>query len=74
MIREEPSPSIIIHNGHVLSFNDEKFTALAIENNKILAVGNDKEILYLKNEQSRIIDAKGCTIIPGLIDAHTHFV
>lgn len=48
-----------------------------IENGKIMAVGTDEEIINQyksRMEEAEIIDAKGKTVTPGLIDPHTHLV
>ena len=45
---------------------------MAIKKDKIIAVGSNKEIRKLANKQTKIIDLKGKTVIPGLIDAHAH--
>ena len=46
--------------------------ALAIKDGKILAVGSDAEIRRDANNQTRIIDLAGRTVIPGLMDSHIH--
>lgn len=47
-----------------------KATAIAIRNGRIAAVGND--LKAFENAATRVIDAKGATILPGMIDAHGH--
>ncbi|WP_236636846.1 amidohydrolase [Sinomicrobium soli] len=46
--------------------------AIAIKDGKVLETGANEEILKLKNEGTKIIDAHGKTIIPGLNDSHLH--
>ena len=41
-----------------------------IENGKIAAIGNEKR--KTQNSKSKIIDASGKLVVPGLIDMHTH--
>ncbi len=41
---------------------------LLIEGNRIAAVGHDLPM----PPQTEVIDARGCAVIPGLINAHTH--
>ena len=70
---ENPADMIII-NGKILTV-DEQFTiaeALAIKEDKIIAVGSNHEISKLADSHSTIIDAAGRTVIPGIIDAHLH--
>lgn len=68
------SADLILTNGKIITV-DQKFSikqAVAIENNKIVAVGTDKEIKKLADRKTKIIDLKGKTVIPGLIDSHCH--
>ncbi|MFI3283631.1 MAG: amidohydrolase [Erysipelotrichaceae bacterium] len=68
------TPDIIIYNG-VLHTVDKKNTilqAVAIKGNIIVATGSDEEVLSLKTERTKLIDAKGCTIMPGIVESHIH--
>jgi predicted amidohydrolase YtcJ len=47
-------------------------SALAVSAGRIYAVGSDEEILTLKNSKTRLIDAEGRRLIPGLEDSHMH--
>lgn len=49
-------------------------TAVAIRGGKIVYVGSDKGALALRGRRTRVIDLNGATVIPGLVDSHTHFV
>lgn len=67
---------LILHNGKVVTV-DKAFTirqAVAVQGNTIKAVGTDKEILALKGPKTQVIDLKGRTLLPGLIDAHVHAI
>ena len=48
--------------------------AVAIRGGKIVYVGSDKGALALRGKRTRVIDLNGATVIPGLVDSHTHFV
>lgn len=65
---------IIIRNGSLITFDDDQpaAQALAIEAGRITAVGSDSEISGLAGPDTRIIDAKGGTVLPGFIDSHVH--
>jgi len=41
---------------------------------KITHVGKSTEIEKLCDDQMEIIDARGCMVLPGFVDAHTHLV
>ncbi len=46
--------------------------AIAIQGGAILFVGSSDDALEFKGESSRVIDLAGATVIPGLVDSHTH--
>ncbi|WP_353218413.1 amidohydrolase [Sandarakinorhabdus sp.] len=48
--------------------------AVAIRSGKIVYVGSDKGALALRGKRTRVIDLNGATVIPGLVDSHTHFI
>lgn len=67
-------PDIIIYNGHVhtIDENDTIVEALAIKDNKIIATGNNDEILALASDNTKKIDAEGKSVMPGINDSHVH--
>ena len=65
---------LILINGKIVTV-DKDFSianAVAIEKDKIIAVGSNDEIRKLAGSQTKIIDLKGKTVIPGLTDGHLH--
>ncbi|WP_313670100.1 amidohydrolase [Sandarakinorhabdus sp.] len=48
--------------------------AVAIRGGKIIYVGSDKGALALRGKRTQVIDLNGATVIPGLVDSHTHFI
>lgn len=46
--------------------------AIAIRDGKVLFVGTNDEVEAYRGEATTVLDAQGGTIIPGLVDAHTH--
>ena len=67
-------PDMIIINGKILTV-DEQFTiaeAVAIREDKIIAVGSNQTISRMADRHCKTIDAAGRTVIPGIIDAHLH--
>jgi predicted amidohydrolase YtcJ len=65
---------IIISNAAVLTMDkaNPRAEALAISGNRISAVGSAAEIMAHKGAKTRIIDAKGGTVIPGFVEGHMH--
>jgi predicted amidohydrolase YtcJ len=68
------TPDIIVLNGALMTFDDSQpeAEALAIADGKISAVGASEDIRAMAGPQTRIIDAKGGTVLPGFIDSHVH--
>jgi len=46
--------------------------ALAIRDGEIIAVGASDEIRAMATRETRMLDARGCVVLPGFVDAHTH--
>ncbi|MCP4750368.1 MAG: amidohydrolase [Proteobacteria bacterium] len=72
----EPSPeSRIFTNGRVLTMDsgDSVAEAVAVRKDRIEAVGNNEEIEKFAISGSVVVDLEGRTLIPGFVDAHSHF-
>ena len=61
-------------NGRVLTVNDrnEVVEALAVKGERIVFAGSDMELQKIIDPETRVIDLKGRTLMPGFIDAHFH--
>ena len=73
---QTPPADTILVNGKIVTV-DDRFTiaeALAIRDQRIVAVGSSAEIEKLKGPQTRTIELAGRTVIPGLIDNHSHWI
>lgn len=70
-----PIPAdLIIYNAKVLTVNSN-FTvaqAIAVRGEKIVAIGKDKQMEPFKSLDTRVIDAQGRTVMPGLYDSDVH--
>jgi predicted amidohydrolase YtcJ len=73
----EPKPpaDLVVLNGKVWTVDPAKplAGALAVVGDRIVAVGTNEEIQKWVGPNTRTIDARGNTVLPGLIDAHVHF-
>jgi predicted amidohydrolase YtcJ len=70
----QPPADLIVHHAKVVTV-DAKFTvveAVAVRGGKVVAVGTDADVLKLKGPSTRLIDAGGKTVLPGLYDSHVH--
>nr|WP_321236306.1 amidohydrolase [uncultured Psychroserpens sp.] len=72
---EQQNVDSIVINANVYTVNDDfsKAEAFAVKDGKFVAVGTS-EAIKAKYASENIIDAQGKTIVPGLIDAHCHFL
>src|ERR1700682_2527409 len=66
--------TLILHSGKIITLNprSEIVQAIAIRNERILKVGENSDTLKLKDSSTQVIDLHGRTVIPGLIDSHSH--
>jgi predicted amidohydrolase YtcJ len=48
--------------------------AIAVENGKIVYAGSADGALKLRTENTRMVDLKGRTLLPGFIDTHGHMI
>src|SRR3989475_10226327 len=72
-----PGPAdVLIVNGRVATLNPRQpeATAIAIKGDTIVGVGSEAELNSFRDVKTRVIDAGRRTVIPGLNDAHTHFI
>ncbi len=68
------APTMILHHGKIVTV-DGSFrivSAMAIENERISAVGDDAAILALKGDATQVVDLRGRMVLPGLMDSHAH--
>jgi predicted amidohydrolase YtcJ len=70
---DEPA-DLIIHHARVVTLDaqNRKVEALAIRGGRIVALGSDDSVFRLKGPATRVLDADGKTVLPGLYDSHTH--
>src|ERR1700704_3039892 len=70
----EPPTDLLLLHGKIHT-QDSKRTvvqALAVRGNTIVAAGTDQALNALKGPKTRVVDLAGHTVLPGIIDAHTH--
>lgn len=67
---------LIILNARITTLDDQQIQAeaVAISGSKILSVGSNKAVMATRGKATRIVDAKGNTVIPGLFDSHLHVI
>jgi predicted amidohydrolase YtcJ len=67
---------LIVRNGHIVTMNaaEPSASAMAVRDGKILAIGGEAEIAACASARTSVIDLQGRTVLPGLIDIHTHAI
>jgi len=70
------SPSLIIRNARITTLDpaQPEATALAVRDGVIAAIGDEASVMALRNGATRVLDAGGRRLIPGLNDSHTHLI
>jgi predicted amidohydrolase YtcJ len=48
--------------------------AVLVDGARIAAIGSDRELLGRRRHGTRVVDLRGRTVIPGIIDAHEHLL
>jgi len=68
------APDLIVINGDIYTVDlaNPKIEAFAVDNGLFTAVGSTSEIRALADGDTVVIDAGDQTVIPGLIDGHSH--
>ncbi|MGK0297060.1 MAG: putative amidohydrolase YtcJ [Gammaproteobacteria bacterium] len=73
-----PYADTVIINGDVITADNDDpnqitfAEAIAVQGDKIIAVGSNVEIRALVADWTEVIDAKGNSVTPGYIDTHNH--
>ena len=67
---------IIIENAKIVTLDAKtpRAQAIAIGGDKVIGIGMRRELEPMRGPSTKIIDAGGRTVVPGLNDAHTHFI
>ena len=67
--------TLLIH-GHVYTGDAAApwASAIAVKGERIGAVGSDADILKRRAGRTRIVDLRGQTVIPGIVDSHLHML
>ena len=73
--RQQPADLVVL-GGTIVTMDRFKPTAeaLAARGDLIVAVGSEDEVSSLIGPETRVLDLAGAVAVPGLIDAHGHFL
>jgi predicted amidohydrolase YtcJ len=67
---------LIVTNARIYTVDDGRpmAEAMAVRAGRVQFVGSERGALTLRGPQTRVLDAAGATIIPGIADAHVHLL
>jgi predicted amidohydrolase YtcJ len=67
---------LIVTNARIYTVDDARplAAALAVKDGRVAFVGSQREALALRGPSTRLLDANGDTIVPGIVDAHAHLL
>ncbi len=70
----EPPADLVVLNGKVLTADASFRTAeaVAVRDGVFVRVGANADVRALVGSATRVIDARGKSVVPGLIDSHVH--
>ncbi len=72
--RAESPADLLLVNGRIATQDDRQsfVNALAIKDGRIHATGDTATVMAHRGPATRVIELNGRTVIPGLIDSHSH--
>jgi predicted amidohydrolase YtcJ len=70
--RHEPSAELALVGGRIYTLDDRNrvVSSVLIRNGRFVAVGRDVD----PGRGAKVVDLRGRSVVPGLIESHTHFV
>ena len=70
------SADLIVINARIYTVDDSRpvVSAMAVRDGRVAFSGSVREAMSLKGATTRVVDLKGRTIIPGMVDAHAHLL
>ncbi len=74
--QSRPDPAdLIVTNARVYTVDDARplVEAFAVKGGKVVFTGSKAEANVYKGAATKVVDAGGRTVIPGMVDAHGHF-
>jgi predicted amidohydrolase YtcJ len=71
---DEIAADLVLVNGRVLTFDSGRpqATALAVAGGRIAAVGDAADVKRHRDRRTEVVDLRGATVVPGLVDVHAH--
>ncbi|MEE2608456.1 MAG: amidohydrolase [Pseudomonadota bacterium] len=64
---------LIFFGDNIITMDNSKVTAVAVRGDRIVATGDQAEIIQLIDDSTRLVELGDRALLPGFIDAHGHF-
>lgn len=76
MLGAQGSADLVLTNGRIYTVDNARphASALAVRGGRVLFVGSDAEARVLAGPSTLVIDLRGETVVPGIVDAHAHLL
>ena len=67
---------VIVKHARVYTMNAQQAwaEAVAVRGDRILAIGTEKQVDAYRGTSTRVLDAGGRLVLPGITDCHVHFI
>ncbi|MET9425448.1 amidohydrolase [Streptomyces sp. NPDC006540] len=74
--REHAQADLLVRNAKVFTGDADRpeVRAVAIRDGRVAALGDDHDLAHLVGSGTRVVDALGRRVIPGLNDSHLHVI
>ena len=71
---DEIAADWVLTNGRIITLDPRRpaATALAVAGDRVVGVGGRGDARRWRDRRTRVIDLRGATVVPGLVDAHAH--
>ncbi|MET9474493.1 amidohydrolase [Streptomyces sp. NPDC002922] len=75
-VSDDHVADIVVRNAKIYTGDPvhPQASAVAIKDGKVTVVGDDKDVAPLVSARTRVVDALGHRVIPGLNDSHVHVI
>lgn len=73
---QEPPADLVLKNANIYTVDEHNphVQAVAVRGERIVFAGSDAGVNKYTGPNTRVLDLKGATVVPGLTDSHYHFM
>ena len=71
---DEIAADLVLDHGRILTFDPRRplARALAVAGGRVTGVGGHADVKAWRDRRTEVVDLRGATVVPGLVDAHAH--